>query len=1003
MSWLPHVARFSDGVPMLGDNADSAASVVREIETRIEAAAVDQRTQRVPTRLILVVESPTGIPPARMNALLASAADAGVTVIWLADASGPPPRSTVVVETGPTSTVQRGSGEPPVVLEHLERVDARTATDVARRLAPLVDPGTGSDTTVPDRVGLFEVLGQDCLDPAAIVRRWNREPDDHLYASVGSGKDGLVRLDLSNAGDGPNGLVAGTVGSGKSEFLQSLVLSLAADYGPESLNLLFVDFKGGLTFRDLVGLPQCVGMVRNLDGQLALRARRSLQAELRRRQRILHEHGAVNLTELRERAPEQMLPALVVIIDEYAELAQKLPEFLDGVVEIAQTGRALGIHLLLATQAPGQSVSRIIQNCVKYRISFRLKDSSESMEVLGRGRDASTLPNRPGRGLLLDGDNQAPRIPGGVGRWPHRLRRHVGNRCDDASSTRRPLVVAPETCPPISSEWSRASGTRLRWQADPSLGVRGTSRSPTSSASTPSRCPTTLQSTLASPSGSSTFPMINSRPDTTGRSARLRTFSSSVTDGPERRRPCGRSPRRSRSTFDATQVELIGIDAAGGGLASIDVLPNVRAVVTSSDITRLRRIIALLQREERERQTRVGRAGSLQAHRRSTGEQVPDIIVMIDGLVQLLSALEVIDSNTLSASLQQLITDGAAMGIHFVMTTDQPQRVPMSVRNTARERLILRMSSRDAASAADVQRDLSQLADGRAISSLNNAEVQIAVLAEGDLLDGPAQAQRLEQLAGQLVERMPARPVAEPAEILAPQDLPPHDAHRGAVVLGVEDLFLEPVIVDFAQNPSLVIAGPDLSGRTSTIAWIREALDRSTADFTSIYISGRGEPPPGESAWDQVFANTDDALDTLESLAEKAADHSPTSRLVLLAIDDGDELLENPIGASPEETKQHRRLTAALDSIVKGGRGSGVIVILAGRMNALIRASGWAQRLRQNQQALILAPATLAVTVTDPTFNVTLPRRSEFRPSPGRAVLLRRGTNPELIQIVHSQ
>ena len=157
--------------------------------------------------------------------------------------------------------------------------------------------------------------------------------------------------------DGPHALIGGTTGAGKSELLQTLVASIAASHTPERVTFLLVDYKGGAAFKECVDLPHTVGMVTDLDGHLVDRVLVSLRAELRRRERVLHHHGAKDILELERRDPLNAPPALVLVVDEFATLAKELPGFVDGVVSIAQLGRSLGIHLILATQRPAGAIN----------------------------------------------------------------------------------------------------------------------------------------------------------------------------------------------------------------------------------------------------------------------------------------------------------------------------------------------------------------------------------------------------------------------------------------------------------------------------------------------------------------------------------------------------------------------------------------------------------------------------------------------------------------------
>jgi len=284
-------------------------------------------------------------------------------------------------------------------------------------LAPLVDQVVGFAPDLPQRIDLLSLLpgvddpseGGDPLPPGGptsgrqvidpwLSRRWQHPTP---RATIGRSRCGPVELDLDR--DGPHFLVAGTTGSGKSELLTAIVLGLALAVPPTELNVLLIDYKGGSAFADATGLPHIAGFVTDLDPMTAERALCSLRAELRTRERVLAASGHQDLAERRSAAPAGCPPRLVVVIDEFATLAGDLPGFMDGLLDIAQRGRSLGVHLVLATQRPTGVVSPAIKANITGRICLRVTDPADSVDVIDTAAAAEISPDQPGRAYLRTG------------------------------------------------------------------------------------------------------------------------------------------------------------------------------------------------------------------------------------------------------------------------------------------------------------------------------------------------------------------------------------------------------------------------------------------------------------------------------------------------------------------------------------------------------------------------------------------------------------------------
>ena len=250
----------------------------------------------------------------------------------------------------------------------------------------------------------IDIAQFDFNDPTDVLEHW-RSNGRTTEALIGVSQEGHFSLDLAR--DGPHALVAGTTGAGKSEFLQTLVASLALANRPEALNFVLVDYKGASAFADCERLPHTVGMVTNLDGHLTERALVSLDAELRRREHQLKLLGTPDIDAAWDRDPrgasEARLARLVLVIDEFAELVHELPEFITGLIRIARVGRSLGVHLILATQRPAGVVTPEMKANTGLRVALRMEDKADSVEVLDSPLAATITRATPGRGFVRSG------------------------------------------------------------------------------------------------------------------------------------------------------------------------------------------------------------------------------------------------------------------------------------------------------------------------------------------------------------------------------------------------------------------------------------------------------------------------------------------------------------------------------------------------------------------------------------------------------------------------
>ena len=176
----------------------------------------------------------------------------------------------------------------------------------------------------------------------------------------------------------------------------------------DELSFLLIDYKGGSAFAECAALPHVVGMVTDLDEQLTARALASLRSELRRRERLFAAAGASDLGEYRASAAQPALPRLMIVVDEYATLAAELPDFVAGLTGIAQRGRSLGLHLVLATQRPAGVVTADVRANCSLRIALRVTDVGDSRDVIDGPQSAAIAHDLPGRAYVWQDGTARP-------------------------------------------------------------------------------------------------------------------------------------------------------------------------------------------------------------------------------------------------------------------------------------------------------------------------------------------------------------------------------------------------------------------------------------------------------------------------------------------------------------------------------------------------------------------------------------------------------------------
>ncbi|MGH8998926.1 MAG: FtsK/SpoIIIE domain-containing protein [Acidimicrobiia bacterium] len=879
LRWLPHIRVGERNAPiaLVGNDRSSREDRLRELIKLLDArqAAAREHGAAVGSPAVVLVldgvremRSLPGVPR-----LLRDGPESGIYAIGLdADANrlAEEGKAEFLVDgNGPLGEL-RVDGVPPVGGVLFDQVSASWADEMARGLAPLRDVGGDEEAVIPNAVRFVDLARITLDNVDDIVARWTLGGRS-TEALVGASFDGAYSIDLKR--DGPHGLVAGTTGSGKSEFLQTMVVSLAVVNKPDAMNFVLVDYKGASAFGECEKLPHTVGMVTNLDGHLTERALASLDAELERREHVLRQLGAADIDTAwernREAAAKNGMARLVIVIDEFAELVHELPEFVTGLIRIARVGRSLGVHLILATQRPAGVVSSEMRANTGLRVALRMEDKHDSTEVLEAPDAAAILRSTPGRGYVRTGGGgavvqfQTARVAGRrkgstAGVAPARVIPVPWNRLP------YPLPPAPSTGD--GSGAGQAAATDLSALVDSiAAGAEKLQMAEPRRPWLPPLPGTVLLADLPTPTAGEIIPVPYGIEDLPASQAQRPATFDLVGGGHLIVIGAARSGRstvlRTLATALAQAVSpsdlhIYGLDFGNGALLPLTSLPHCGGITQRTEAERVERLVARLGDEVTRRQSILSRAGygdvAEQRAAAPPAERLPYLVVLLDRYEGFTGQYPPESNSTVPKDLTRLVREGLGAGLRFVIAGD---RSLLNDRLAALvdDKMVLRLSDRNDYRMANLNPKSipDEMAPGRALKADSGLEVQVALLAEDAA--GQAQGEAVRRLAAEAAKRWPAaeranRPfkvdvmptsigydeVAEQAADIRPAGAP----LWAAIGVGGDEIAVTGV--DLGALGAFTVAGPPKSGRSNTLV----ALARSVLDGGGEIVAVCPRPTP---------------------------------------------------------------------------------------------------------------------------------------------------------------
>jgi S-DNA-T family DNA segregation ATPase FtsK/SpoIIIE len=895
VKWLPHAAHPAEAdaagpVRMISDSWPDLEALLDTVSgadgsslgerARFEAGAEPNRSEPFVVVILDDGQVPaTGSPVAR----LAGSGYRNLVVIDIAETLGWSGEKTTLRLRVSQSRIEavsrdRRGNDNARPLGRPDQLDPVRARALARQLAPYrVAVATEQSSAWDGAIDLHALLGAGdpgSFDPTPLWQ--NRSTWDHLRVPIGVTDSGApVELDLKESalgGMGPHGILIGATGSGKSELIRTLVLSLAMSHSSEKLNLVLVDFKGGATFLGLDHLPHVAAFITNLADELPLvdRMQDALQGELVRRQELLRAAGHSSIHEYEKArasgAHLPPLPTLVIIVDEFGELLATKSEFIDLFIMIGRLGRSLGVHLLLASQRLEEGRIHQLETHLSYRLGLRVFSAMESRSILGV-TDAYDQPLSPGQGFLRTSTTSLEKFKAAYVSAPHRTapprqtgggpvieHRVVPFSAGYLAPHTRPAIAEAEPASDVDVAAADNDGTatetiltvtveRLRRAgAPPAHRVwlppldmpAGLGELLPSLVATPTRGLGTRVSGLTVPIGLVDKPF-----------EQRRDLLVAELDGGKGHVAIVGGPQTGKTTLTRTLIAALALtntpreaqfyclDFGGGGLGALAGLPHVGSVAGRLDRERVartvREVAALL--DARELAFAQHGVDSMAAYRQArarggfAADPYGDVFLVIDGWATFRNEFDDLEN-----VIQDVATRGLTYGVHLVVTSSRWSEVRAWLRDMVQTRFELRLgdaieSEIDSRAARTVPEQpgrgmtgdkyhfLAALPriDGRSSSADIAAGLAHLVDAVAKAWTGPPVPQ---------VRLLPAQlPIAE---------LPPPDGDL-RVAIALEGNSLTPLWHDFAETPHLMIFGDTETGKTNLLRLIAHGI---TSRFT---------------------------------------------------------------------------------------------------------------------------------------------------------------------------
>jgi len=1043
--WLPHVWNENRQIRFLANDKEMAHQlfsylydIIKEREQRTNKDKINTPVN-FPHYVFILADIRLIEDEPIMNYLAHNNQILGVSTIYLFDRIEYLPKDCqAIIELASKSghMLQRSLGASPIPFLP-DTVSINDAEHFSRRMAPIRIKELLTSTNLPSSITLLQMYSVRTVEELNVTERWKKNKAFRTLAAplgIRTGNE-LISLDLHERGQGPHGLVAGTTGSGKSELLQSFIISLAINFHPHDVVFVLIDYKGGGMANAFLDLPHLVGTITNLGGNQTTRALVSIKSELKRRQTIFAQYGVNHIDSYQKlyhsQKAKEPLPHLVIIADEFAELKSEQPDFMRELVSTARVGRSLGVHLILATQKPAGVVDDQIWSNARFRICLKVQGPQDSQDVIKRP-DAANI-KQPGRAYIQVGNDEIFELFqsawSGAGYTPDASEEITAQNdiSEVAINGKRHQLYTKST-----SQIRKAEFTQLQAavshianvaQHENIIRLKGPWLPPL-----PEQV--YLESLLSEVEGcwdgekwtqadAWLNPVIGLLDDPENQ----RQVPLTVDLGKEGHLIVYGSPGYGKTTFLQTLIMSLALNYSPSdvniyildfGVRTLSIfsgLPHVGGTVMVDEEEKLNKLFKFLSKEMDTRKDLFSDKGvsSLTAYRDSCEEKLPAIVIVIDNysaFTEMYSEYE--------EYLIQISREGGNLGIHIVMTNSGTSSISYKLSTNFKLAIALQMSDKGDYSLI-VGRTYGlepSPVNGRGLVKGNPPlEFQTALPAEGE--SEIERTIKIKSIIGKISKSWTgpkAKPIPVMPEIVYYKDLITRDevkknlARRPACVpLGIEENEMEPCFIDLLETPHLLVAGDIQSGKTTflqaltitlALKFSPEKLAIHIFDSSSLGLYALSQLPHTKT-YTNDGSNINEFAEALQKVIEERKSELNEERiragglindkefvlsrqLNIILIDDFNDFLQYADSTTND----------LFERIIKKERNLGISILAAGYTQDI--SSCWdslAKALKDMQTGILLG------SISDQqVFSIRLPYGTTEKPiKPGDGYLVNRG------------